>query len=202
MKKIAVLAMFLMLFAGCTGQPEVRLGTSSTDSETKPFTEPVTTDTMSENRHAVIETNLGTMELELFEQRAPITTKNFIDLSEKGFYDGVIFHRVIEDFMIQGGDPDGTGRGGPGYSIDDEFHKELKHDGAGYLSMANSGPNSGGSQFFITLEATNFLDGKHAVFGKVVKGEDILMKIGSVDTDAGDRPLEEVVMEKVTIVAP
>ncbi len=201
-KALALLFVSLFVFVGCSGSPQISLGTkssSSTDAETKSFTEPITTDTMSENRHAVIETNLGTMELELFEQRAPITTKNFIDLSEKGFYDGIVFHRVIEDFMIQGGDPDGTGFGGPGYSIEDEFHSELKHDGSGYMSMANSGPNSGGSQFFITLEATNFLDGKHAVFGKVVKGMDILEKIGAVDTDSGDRPLEEVVMEKVTI---
>lgn len=210
-KTLALLFISMFVFVGCSS-PQVSFGTKSTspDTETKPFTEPVvtepvaktdpiTTDTMSENRHAVIETNLGTMELELFEQRAPITTKNFIDLSEKGFYDGIVFHRVIEDFMIQGGDPDGTGFGGPGYSIEDEFHSELKHDGAGYMSMANSGPDTGGSQFFITLEATNFLDGKHAVFGKVVKGMDILEKIGTVETDSGDRPLEEVVMEKVTI---
>lgn len=214
-KTLALLFISMFVFVGCSGSPQISLGTkspSSTDTEAKPFTEPVvtepvadtdpiTTDTMSENRHAVIETNLGTMELELFEKRAPITTKNFIDLAEKNYYDGIIFHRIIEGFMIQGGDPDGTGFGGPGYAIDDEFHPELKHDGAGYMSMANSGPNSGGSQFFITLEATNNLDGKHAVFGKVVKGEDVLMKIGSVGTDARDRPLEDVVMKKVTIVS-
>lgn len=204
-KALVMLSLSALVFVGCTGSPEVSLGTkssSSSDTEAKPFTEPITTDTMTENRRAIIETNLGTMELELFEQRAPITTKNFIDLAEKDYYDGVVFHRIIEDFMIQGGDPDGTGFGGPGYSIDDEFHPELTHDGAGYMSMANSGPNSGGSQFFITLEPTPGLDGKHAVFGKIIKGEDILMKIGSVDTDGGDRPLEEVVMEKVTIVSP
>lgn len=195
-KSLAILAT-LILFAGCNGPP-----TAPADTETKPFTEPVTTTTMSDNRHAIIETNLGTMELELFEQRAPITTKNFIDLAEKDYYDGIIFHRIIEDFMIQGGDPTGTGRGGPGYSIDDEFHLELKHDSIGIMSMANSGPDSGGSQFFITLEPTPGLNGKHAVFGKVVEGMDVLEKIGLVDTDPGDRPLEEVVMENVTIVAP
>ncbi|NIP59935.1 MAG: peptidylprolyl isomerase, partial [Gemmatimonadetes bacterium] len=125
---------------------------------------------MPENRHAVVETNHGTIRIELFEERAPETTKNFVDLAEDGFYDGVVFHRVIEDFMIQGGDPEGTGRGGPGYTIDDEFHPELRHDAEGILSMANAGPNTGGSQFFITLEATPWLDDKHAVFGQVVEG--------------------------------
>ena len=152
------------------------------------------------NRTARIETNLGTFDVELFEERAPKTTRNFIDLTEKGFYDGVVFHRVIEGFMIQGGDPTGTGRGGPGYKIPDEFHPELKHDEAGILSMANAGPNSGGSQFFVTLAATPWLDGKHAVFGKVSAGMDVVRKIGSTRTGAGDRPVEEVVMEKVTFV--
>jgi cyclophilin family peptidyl-prolyl cis-trans isomerase len=151
------------------------------------------------NRAAQFKTNLGSFTVELFEDRAPKTTKNFIDLAEKGFYDGVIFHRVIKDFMIQGGDPTGTGRGGPGYTIPDEFHPELKHSGWGILSMANAGPNSGGSQFFITLEATPWLDGKHAVFGKVVGGTDVIEAIGTTPTARGDRPLEDVVMESVTI---
>ena len=151
------------------------------------------------NRTATIETNHGTLKIELFEDRAPITTKNFIDLAEKGFYDGVIFHRVIAGFMIQGGDPTGTGRGGPGHTIKDEFHPELKHTEAGLLSMANAGPNTGGSQFFITLAATPWLDGKHAIFGKVTDGMDVVRKIGTVDTDRSDRPKEEVRMEKVTI---
>ncbi|MEO7647942.1 MAG: peptidylprolyl isomerase, partial [Gemmatimonadaceae bacterium] len=125
---------------------------------------------------------------------------NFIDLAEKGFYNGVIFHRVIKGFMIQGGDPKGTGTGGPGYTIPDEFHPELKHSSAGILSMANAGPNSGGSQFFITLAATSWLDGKHAVFGKVVEGKDVIEAIGVTPTAAGDRPKTNVVMEKVTVV--
>jgi peptidyl-prolyl cis-trans isomerase A (cyclophilin A) len=154
------------------------------------------------NSIAVIETNYGTMEVELFEQRAPITTKNFIDLAEKEYYDGLAFHRVIKDFMIQGGDPNGDGSGGPGYSIKDEFHLELKHSKAGILSMANRGPDTGGSQFFITLVATPHLDGKHAVFGQVIKGSDVLQEIGSVDISAGDKPLQPVVMEKVTIRKP
>ena len=131
------------------------------------------------NRAAQVKTNLGSFTIELFEDRAPKTTKNFIDLAEKGFYDGVIFHRVIKDFMIQGGDPTGTGRGGPGYTITDEFHPELKHTGPGILSMANAGPNTGGSQFFITLEATPWLDGKHAVFGEVTEGMDVVEAIGT-----------------------
>lgn len=151
------------------------------------------------NRTANVQTNQGAFSIELFEDKAPKTTQNFIDLAEKGFYDGIIFHRVIAGFMIQGGDPTGTGRGGPGYNIPDEFHPELKHTGEGLLSMANAGPNTGGSQFFITLDATSWLDGKHAIFGKVADGLDVVRAIGSTATDPGDRPLEDVVMEKVTI---
>jgi cyclophilin family peptidyl-prolyl cis-trans isomerase len=151
------------------------------------------------NRIAKVQTNHGTFSVELFEERAPRTTKNFIDLAGKGFYDGVVFHRVIAGFMIQGGDPTGSGRGGPGYTIPDEFHPELKHTGEGILSMANAGPNTGGSQFFITLDATSWLDGKHAVFGKVVAGMDVVRAIGNTPTGAGDRPLKEVVMESVSI---
>ena len=151
------------------------------------------------NRSAHISTNHGDIEIELFEDRAPVTTKNFVDLAEKGFYDGLSFHRVIKGFMIQGGCPQGTGTGGPGYKIRDEFHPELRHDGPGVLSMANAGPNTGGSQFFITLAATPWLDNKHAVFGKVVKGMDVVEKIGDVRTGAQDRPAEKVVMESVKI---
>lgn len=151
------------------------------------------------NPTAVIETNRGAVTVELFEDRAPRTAGNFIKLAEDGFYDGVIFHRVIKDFMIQGGDPTGTGRGGPGYQIEDEFHPELRHDAPGMLSMANAGPNSGGSQFFITLAATPWLDGKHAVFGRVTEGMDVVSEIGVAETRAGDRPAEEVRMESVRV---
>ena len=151
------------------------------------------------NRVAEFDTTHGTFKVELFEQRAPATTKNFIDLIEKEYYDGVVFHRVIAGFMIQGGDPEGTGRGGPGYTIPDEFHPELAHDGEGILSMANAGPNTGGSQFFITLAATPWLDGKHAVFGKVTEGLDIIRQIGGTPTGGGDRPLEEVSMTTVRV---
>ena len=151
------------------------------------------------NRIAVFTTNKGTFEVELFEHKAPITTKNFIDLVEKGFYDGLIFHRVIDGFMIQGGDPSGNGTGGPGYTIPDEFDPALRHDDEGILSMANAGPNTGGSQFFITLAATPWLDDHHAVFGKVIEGMDVVRDIGHTQTGYADRPVHDVVIEKITI---
>ena len=150
------------------------------------------------NTHVVVETNLGSMTIEMYEKRAPITAANFLKLVDEGYFNGIIFHRIIAGFMIQGGDPTGTGRGGPGYAIEDEFHPELRHTGIGILSMANSGPNTGGSQFFITLGPTAHLDNRHAVFGKVVEGLDILKAIGSVETGGADRPVEDVVMEKVS----
>ena len=155
---------------------------------------------MSENRKVRIKTNMGTVVAEMFEDKAPKTTENFISLVNKGFYDGVIFHRVIEGFMIQGGDPTGTGMGGPGYQIPDEFGPGLTHDDEGYFSMANAGPNTGGSQFFITLAPTPWLDGHHAVFGKVVDGIDVVRKIGVAKTDFRDRPVNEISMEKVEVV--
>ena len=186
MKKALVflLATFVLFTTGCSAA-----GMNDKDKGAKKMANPI----------AVFETNHGTFEIELFEDKAPITVKNFIDLAEKGFYDGLIFHRVIDAFMIQGGDPNGMGTGGPGYTIPDEFHKDLKHDSEGVLSMANAGPNTGGSQFFITLAATPWLDGHHSVFGKVVKGMDVVREIGKVDTDFQDKPLAKVVMEKVTI---
>jgi peptidyl-prolyl cis-trans isomerase A (cyclophilin A) len=152
------------------------------------------------NRHAHFVTSKGEFRLELFEDKAPITTGNFIQLAESGFYNGLIFHRVIDGFMIQGGCPQGSGMGGPGYQIQDEFHPELKHSGPGILSMANAGPNTGGSQFFITLIPTPHLDNRHAIFGQVVEGMDVVSTIGKVRTGAQDRPVEEVVMQSVTIV--
>ena len=165
--------------------------------------------------HAVFQTNLGTFKAKLFHKRAPKTVQNFIDLAEgttewthprtgakkkdTPFYDGLVFHRIIEGFMIQGGCPQGTGRGNPGYKFADEFHDELTHRGPGVLSMANSGPNSNGSQFFVTLDATTWLDGKHAVFGEVVEGQDVVAKIGAVQTGPGDRPSSPVTLEKLTI---
>jgi cyclophilin family peptidyl-prolyl cis-trans isomerase len=151
------------------------------------------------NRTARFATNHGDFTIELFEDRAPVTTKNFIDLVEKGYYDGLTFHRVIDGFMIQGGCPSGTGTGGPGYRIKDEFHPELKHDGPGVLSMANAGPDTGGSQFFITLVATPWLDNRHAVFGRVVDGMDVVERIGKVRTGSQDRPVEPVTLDAVTV---
>jgi peptidyl-prolyl cis-trans isomerase B (cyclophilin B) len=130
---------------------------------------------------ATIETNRGMIVADLFAAQAPRTVNNFVSLARDGFYDGVTFHRVISDFMIQGGDPTGTGRGGPGYTFKDEFDPKLKHDKPGVLSMANAGANTNGSQFFITHVPTPWLDGKHSVFGQVVKGQDVVNKIQQGD---------------------
>lgn len=154
---------------------------------------------MAENL-ILLETTMGNMKIKLYEDKAPMTSKNFKDLVQKGFYDGTIFHRVIKNFMIQGGDPTGTGMGGPGYEIKDEFGPGLKHDRKGILSMANAGPNTGGSQFFITLVPTPWLDGKHAIFGEVVEGIDVLEKIGNTPTKPGDRPVTEVKIIKASVV--
>jgi cyclophilin family peptidyl-prolyl cis-trans isomerase len=142
---------------------------------------------------------MGTIKIELFYDLAPKTCRSFMDLAGRRFYDGVIFHRVIDGFMIQGGDPTGTGTGGPGYTIPDEFGEGLKHDSEGILSMANAGPDTGGSQFFITLAPTPWLDGKHAIFGRVVEGMDVVKAIGSVPTGAADRPLRDVIINKLFI---
>ena len=141
----------------------------------------------------------ATLTFELYANEAPNTVESFKIHASAGNYDDVIFHRIIDGFMIQGGDPTGTGTGGPGYQIPDEFAAELAHTQKGTFSMANSGPNTGGSQFFITLAATPWLDGKHAIFGRVTTGLDIVDKIGVIDTGPGDRPREDVVMEKVTV---
>ena len=148
---------------------------------------------------AVFDTNMGSFEVELATKDAPNTCANFIALAKKGFYNNVTFHRVIDGFMIQGGDPTGTGTGGPGYTIKDEFSPKLNHNEPGVISMANAGPNTGGSQFFITLAPTAWLNNKHAVFGKVIKGMDVVKKIGKVKTDGRDKPLEPVVIKTITI---
>lgn len=162
---------------------------------------------------AVLHTSEGDLEVELYEDRAPNTVANFVGLAmgtktwkdpETGelrrdpYYDGVIFHRIIKNFMIQGGDRTGTGRGGPGYQFADEFHPELRHTGPGILSMANAGPGTNGSQFFICEVATPHLDGRHAVFGKA-RDEDLVVKIASVPTGRGDRPVNPVTINKVTV---
>ncbi len=178
-----------------------------------------------ENPLVSLQTTHGEIVAELFAERAPRTVGNFIGLASHepaattdpapstptwedpetdeirgdSLYEGVEFHRVIEGFMIQGGDPTGTGRGGPGYEFADEFHEELRHDRPGLLSMANSGPDTNGSQFFITLDAQPHLDGRHAVFGQVIDGMDVVERIGAVPTDANDRPQEDVAIESVTV---
>ena len=147
---------------------------------------------------ATLHTNQGAIAIELFDDDAPKTVENFISLARKGFYDGVIFHRVIPDFMIQGGDPTGTGSGGPGYTFEDEFNDRPVERGA--LAMANAGPNTNGSQFFIvTADACPWLDGKHTVFGRVTGGMDVVNTISALDTDARDRPREDVVIERVEL---
>jgi len=147
----------------------------------------MTIDTQRSYR-ARMQTDLGTMVIELFARQAPRTVNNFVFLAKEGFYEGVMFHRVIADFMAQGGDPTGTGSGGPGYQFADELNPDLRHDSQGILSMANAGPNTNGSQFFITHRATPHLDGKHAVFGKVVDGLDVLMSIPPRDPSKLDAP--------------
>ena len=151
------------------------------------------------NEKVRLETNQGNIVIELYD-KMPVTAGNFKKLVEQGFYDGVIFHRIIDGFMIQGGDPTGTGMGGPGYEIKDEFtNTDLDKNNRGTLSMANSGPNTGGSQFFINLVDNNFLDGKHPVFGKVVEGMDIVDKIAKLPKNSEDKPLEDVVIVKAVM---
>lgn len=166
------------------------------------------------NRKIKFTTNVGEFIVEMFEDKAPKTTKNFIDLTEKGYYNGLIFHRVIDGFMIQGGCPnvkfdtkgelvyakDIPGTGGPGYHIEDEFGEGLKHESEGILSMANAGPNTGGSQFFITLAATPWLDGKHAIFGKVIEGMEVVREIGHIPTGPRDMPNYIILMEKLEVM--
>ena len=148
---------------------------------------------------AQLDTSMGMMVVQLYESEVPNTTANFVHLASRGFYDGLTVHRVIKDFMIQGGCPKGDGTGGPGWRIADEFVKGLKHDVAGTLSMANARPNANGSQFFVILAATPWLDGKHTVFGRALGGIDVLQKIGAVEVDGRDRPAKPVTIKSVKI---
>ena len=145
----------------------------------------------------LIETNYGNIKIQLYEDME-VTASNFRKLVNEGFYDNTIFHRVIKDFMIQGGDPTGTGRGGPGYNIKDEFKEHGNYRGT--ISMANAGPNTGGSQFFINLADNNYLDAKHPVFGEVIEGMDVVEKIGNVKTDSADKPLKDVKIIRARLV--
>ncbi len=178
LRPASVLALLaVVLVAGCTSAPAVA---------------PM-------NTKAMLETSMGSFTVELYDDLAPATAKNFEELARKGFYDNTTFHRVIAGFMVQGGDPRGDGTGGPGYTIPDEFGPGLKHASAGMLSMANAGPNTGGSQFFITLAPAPWLDGKHAIFGRVVSGMDVVKAIGAVETGVNDAPRKPVVVKKVTL---
>ena len=159
---------------------------------------------MANHIYAAFDTTEGSFKIELFTAQAPRTVENFVSLADgtktgKPFYDGTVFHRVIPDFMIQGGDPEGTGRGGPGYRFADEFHPELKHSKPGILSMANAGPNTNGSQFFITVAATPFLDNRHSVFGEVTEGYGVVKKISLAPRNKQDRPLKEIRINSVKI---
>ena len=147
-----------------------------------------------------IETNMGDILADLDAEKAPRTVENFVKLAKKGFYDGLIFHRVIPDFMLQAGDPTGTGMGGPGYSFEDEFSPNLRHDSPGILSMANSGPDTNGSQFFITEVATPWLDDRHSVFGRVTEGMEVVHQIARVPRNSQDKPLTAVTTKKVTVL--
>ncbi len=149
-----------------------------------------------------IETTKGTITLELFPEDAPKAGENFLQLTRQGFYNGILVHRVIPGFMVQTGDPTGTGRGGPGYTFADEFSPTRHHEGPGTVSMANAGPNTNGSQFFITLAATPWLDGKHTVFGHVVKGQEVVQAMATAPRDANDRPLTDITLTTVTVTTP
>jgi peptidyl-prolyl cis-trans isomerase A (cyclophilin A) len=170
--------------------------------------------TRAAGTYAIFETSLGTIVCRLFEKEAPATVENFIGLAEgtkeftdertgqkakRRFYDGLTFHRVIPKFMIQGGCPRGDGRGGPGYTFQDEFHPSLRHTKTGRLSMANAGPNSNGSQFFITVAPTSWLDNRHTIFGEVVEGQDVADKMANTPRDAGDRPKTPVILKILRI---
>ena len=182
----------LILCAGCTQSA------SSTNQATTPAGTVSMTPSPESQKLVKLETNMGNITIAL-DPAMPITAGNFESLVKKGYYDGVIFHRVIDKFMIQGGDPTGTGRSGPGYVIKDEFTKNNRND-RGTISMANAGPNTGGGQFFVNLVGNNFLDAKHPVFGKVVEGMDVVDKIAKVKTDANDRPVQNVTIIRAVMV--
>jgi peptidyl-prolyl cis-trans isomerase A (cyclophilin A) len=212
-----VLSLVLVgLTAGCQGGGEQPATTGSSSAAIQTASKETAAKESYENvkLYAVIETNLGMIKCELFADKAPETVRNFVELAEgkkmwahpstgakrrAPFYDGLIFHRVIPNFMIQGGDPLGMGVGGPGYQFEDEIVPEVKFDKPGRLAMANRGPNTNGSQFFITVAPTPHLNGKHTIFGQVVEGQAVVNKITTVPRDARDKPVNPVVMQKVTI---
>ncbi len=205
MKKFFLLSLlFLVGCAGNAGQKSVETTGTGAASAPAPAVaakqEPITAGKDKEIVKVKIETTMGDIEIDLFAKKAPKTVENFVKLAKSGYYDGIIFHRVIPGFMVQTGDPTGTGTGGPGYTFADEFNPELTHDGPGVLSMANAGPNTNGSQFFITEAATPWLDGRHSVFGKVSKGIEVVHSIANVARDGNDKPVQQIAMKKVTVL--
>lgn len=199
MKRILLILTATVFFTSCS---TVKIPNSMSKEEYN---------SLNDGLYAVMETTKGTMTIELYEKDAPMTVANFVGLAEgtkenkakplgTPYYDGIIFHRVIKDFMIQGGDPDGKGTGGPGYDFEDEFFSDKRHDKKGVLSMANAGPGTNGSQFFITEVPTPWLDGRHTIFGQVIKGLEVIDSIANVEKGPMDRPLEDVVINKVSIV--
>ena len=202
MKRILVLLISVLLFSCSNGEiREDKQEKTVTKGKDKKVTELMNVSD-SEMLVATVKTNVGSFEIELFATKVPKTVENFVGLATSGKYDGVIFHRVIPNFMLQGGDPTGTGRGGESYwggKFADEFDSSLKHDEPGMLSMANAGPNTNGSQFFVTLVPTPWLDGKHAIFGEVISGMDVVEAIGKSKTGAMDKPVNDIVMETVII---
>jgi cyclophilin family peptidyl-prolyl cis-trans isomerase len=193
MKQFLIVLLVAIGFWTCNAQDTEKM--KSKDVQTKKESKEMTV--------AVINTNMGKIEIELFADKTPKTVENFVGLAEKGYYKGVIFHRVIDKFMIQGGDPTGTGRGGEsiwGKPFEDEIVPSLTFDKPGYLAMANAGPNTNGSQFFITVVPTSWLNGKHTIFGQVINGMDVVYAISKVQTSKpGDKPLKDVVIESITI---
>lgn len=203
-RTFAISAVLLSLLVGCKSSEKNETSKPEVNSQMKE----------GSKMFAKFETTEGNFKIQLYPDKAPKTVENFVGLAEgtkewtdpktgekvkKPLYNGVIFHRVIPDFMIQGGDPLGNGTGGPGYTFEDEFHPELKHSKPGYLSMANAGPGTNGSQFFITVAATPWLDGKHSIFGEVVEGYEIVEKISNVPQGSQNRPVKDVVIKSVTI---
>ena len=193
MKQVLIACIVMFTVLSCKAQDSDQM--KSQETQTKKESKEMTV--------AVIKTNMGTIEIELFAEQTPKTVENFVQHADSGYYNGVIFHRVIENFMIQGGDPTGTGRGGEsiwGKPFADEIVPSLTFDKPGILAMANAGPNTNGSQFFITVAPTSWLDGKHTIFGQVIGGMDVVYAISRVPTSKpGDKPLKDVVMESVTI---
>lgn len=202
MKKFFLFSLCFFL-AGCATQPTKSASPSAKENVSVAPTSTSVPETRKEPAvvKIKIETTLGDIYAELYSAEAPKTVENFVTLTKKGFYDGIIFHRVIPDFMIQTGDPTGTGMGGPGYQFKDEFSPKLRHNKPGVLSMANSGPNTNGSQFFITEIATPWLDDRHSVFGQVTEGMDVVLKIARASRDRQDKPVQKIAMNKVIILA-